>query len=145
MWCSGLANKKTVTIQAADKEQAVVLATTKTKKQNKPKVSVNKSILKKEFPRMSKAVANQVLIKFSLLLMFVSIFMVCLFVYISSYVCYCRRNKVLASWMKYTWLFFIDLHKISVYFHFVCCLICTFHCAFMVVNLISTNLLSEII
>ncbi|KAF2619243.1 hypothetical protein F2Q68_00042156 [Brassica cretica] len=31
-----------------------------TKKQNKPKVSVNKSILKKEFPRMSKAVANQV-------------------------------------------------------------------------------------
>ncbi|ESQ50342.1 hypothetical protein EUTSA_v10002093mg [Eutrema salsugineum] len=57
---SGLANKKTVTIQPADKEQAVVLATTKTKKQNKPKVSVNKSILKKEFPRMSKAVANQV-------------------------------------------------------------------------------------
>ncbi|KAL0747504.1 hypothetical protein Bca101_029506 [Brassica carinata] len=57
---SGLANKKTVTIQPADKEQGVVLATTKTKKQNKPKVSVNKSILKKEFPRMSKAVANQV-------------------------------------------------------------------------------------
>jgi len=57
---SGLANKKTVTIQAADKDQAVVLATTKTKKQNKPKLSVNKSILKKEFPRMSKAVANQV-------------------------------------------------------------------------------------
>lgn len=57
---SGLANKKTVTIQAADKEQAVVLATTKTKKQNKPKVSVNKSILKKEFPRMSKVVVNQV-------------------------------------------------------------------------------------
>ncbi|CAN6979933.1 unnamed protein product [Brassica rapa subsp. trilocularis] len=57
---SGLANKKTVTIQAADKEQGVVLATTKTKKQNKPKVSVNKSVLKKEFPRMSKAVANQV-------------------------------------------------------------------------------------
>ncbi|CAN6900719.1 unnamed protein product [Brassica oleracea var. botrytis] len=59
-WLSGLANKKTVTIQPADKEQGVVLATTKTKKQNKPKVSVNKSILKKEFPRMSKAVANQV-------------------------------------------------------------------------------------
>ncbi|KAL1208336.1 Large ribosomal subunit protein eL28z [Cardamine amara subsp. amara] len=57
---SGLANKKTVTIQAADKEQAVVFATTKTKKQNKPKVSVNKSVLKKEFPRMSKAVVNQV-------------------------------------------------------------------------------------
>ena len=59
-WLSGLANKKTVTIQAADKEQGVVLATTKTKKQNKPKVSVNKSVLKKEFSRMSKAVANQV-------------------------------------------------------------------------------------
>ena len=59
---SGLANKKTVTIQPADKEQGVVLATTKTKKQNKPKVSVNKSILKKEFPRMSKAVANQVIL-----------------------------------------------------------------------------------
>ena len=59
---SGLANKKTVTIQPADKDQGVVLATTKTKKQNKPKVSVNKSILKKEFPRMSKAVANQVIL-----------------------------------------------------------------------------------
>lgn len=56
----GLANKKTVTIQPADKEQAVVLATTKTKKQNQPKLSVNKSVLKKEFSRMSKAVANQV-------------------------------------------------------------------------------------
>ncbi|CAH8381662.1 unnamed protein product [Eruca vesicaria subsp. sativa] len=41
---SGFANKKTVTIQPADKEQGVVLATTKTK----PKISVNKSILKKE-------------------------------------------------------------------------------------------------
>uniref|UniRef100_A0A1J3DCH1 60S ribosomal protein L28-1 n=4 Tax=Noccaea caerulescens TaxID=107243 RepID=A0A1J3DCH1_NOCCA len=56
---SGLANKKTVTIQPADKE-GVVLATTKTKKQNKPKLSVNKSVLKKDFHRMSKAVANQV-------------------------------------------------------------------------------------
>lgn len=56
---AGLANKKTVTIQPADKE-GVVLATTKTKKQNKPKLSVNKSVLKKDFHRMSKAVANQV-------------------------------------------------------------------------------------
>lgn len=56
----GLANKKTVTIQAADKDQGVVLGTTKTKKQSKPKLSVNKSVLKKEFSRMSKAVANQV-------------------------------------------------------------------------------------
>ncbi|KAF2533044.1 hypothetical protein F2Q70_00033273 [Brassica cretica] len=45
---------------AADKEQGVVLGTTKSKKQNKPKLSVNKSVLKKEFPRMAKAVANQV-------------------------------------------------------------------------------------
>ncbi|XP_010438303.1 PREDICTED: 60S ribosomal protein L28-2 [Camelina sativa] len=57
---SGLANKKTVTIQAADKDQGVVLGTTKTKRQNKPKLSVNKSVLKKEFPRMTKAVVNQV-------------------------------------------------------------------------------------
>ncbi|CAA7027513.1 unnamed protein product [Microthlaspi erraticum] len=57
---SGLANKKTVTIQPADKDQGVVLGTTKTKKQNKPKLSVNKSVLKKEFTSMSKAVVNQV-------------------------------------------------------------------------------------
>ncbi|CAN8271086.1 unnamed protein product [Cochlearia groenlandica] len=57
---SGLANKKTVSIQAGEKEQGVVLTTTKTKKQNKPKLSVNKSVLKKDFNRTSKAVANQV-------------------------------------------------------------------------------------
>ncbi|XP_010526413.1 PREDICTED: 60S ribosomal protein L28-1 [Tarenaya hassleriana] len=57
---SGLANKKSVSIQPADKEQAIVLGTTKTKKQSKPSASVNKSVLKKEFPRMAKAVANQV-------------------------------------------------------------------------------------
>ncbi|KAG2249567.1 hypothetical protein Bca52824_089195 [Brassica carinata] len=51
---SGLANKKTVTIQPADKDQGVVLGTTKTKKQNKPKLSVNKSVLKKEFPGWPK-------------------------------------------------------------------------------------------
>lgn len=62
---AGLSNKKTVTIQAADKDQGVVLGTTKTKRQNKPKLSVNKSVLKKEFPRMTKAVANQVLLIFS--------------------------------------------------------------------------------
>ncbi|VVB15291.1 unnamed protein product [Arabis nemorensis] len=56
-----LANKKAVTIQQDDMEQVVVLVTTKTKKQSKPKdVSVNKSILEKEFPSMSKAVAKQV-------------------------------------------------------------------------------------
>ncbi|CAM8954294.1 unnamed protein product [Rhodiola kirilowii] len=56
---SGLANKKTVTIQPG-KENAVVISTTKTKKQNKPALLPNKSVLKKEFSRMVKAVSNQV-------------------------------------------------------------------------------------
>ncbi|OAY36544.1 60S ribosomal protein L28-2 [Manihot esculenta] len=56
---SGLANKKTVTIQPG-KDQSVVLATTKTKKQNKPAALLHKSIMKKEFRRMAKAVENQV-------------------------------------------------------------------------------------
>ncbi|XP_010541018.1 PREDICTED: 60S ribosomal protein L28-1 [Tarenaya hassleriana] len=60
LFLKSLANKKTVSIQAADKEQAVVLGTTKTKKQSKPCASVNKSVLKKEFPRMAKTVVNQV-------------------------------------------------------------------------------------
>ncbi|CAM8899133.1 unnamed protein product [Rhodiola kirilowii] len=57
---SGLANKKTVTIQGLVKDNAVVLATNKTKKQNKPKLLLNRSVLKKEFSRMAKTVANQV-------------------------------------------------------------------------------------
>ncbi|KAL4367723.1 hypothetical protein GQ457_05G035190 [Hibiscus cannabinus] len=57
---SGLANKKTVTIQPGGKEQSVLLATTKTKKQNKPSSLLHKSVMKKEFPRMVKAVKNQV-------------------------------------------------------------------------------------
>ncbi|KAL3618258.1 60S ribosomal protein L28A [Castilleja foliolosa] len=56
---SGLANKKTVTIQPG-KDQTVLVATTKTKKQNKPASSLNKSIMKKEFHRMAKTVTNQV-------------------------------------------------------------------------------------
>ncbi|XP_031257828.1 60S ribosomal protein L28-2-like [Pistacia vera] len=56
---SGLANTKTVTIQPG-KDQFVLLATTKTKKQNKPASLLHKSLLKKEFRRMAKAVANQV-------------------------------------------------------------------------------------
>ncbi|CAA2995656.1 60S ribosomal L28-1-like [Olea europaea subsp. europaea] len=56
---SGLANKKTVTIQPG-KDQSVLLATTKTKKQNKPASLLNKSVMKKEFSRMAKAVSNQV-------------------------------------------------------------------------------------
>lgn len=58
----GLANKKTVTIQPG-KDQSVVLATTKTKKQNKPAALLQKSILKKEFRRMAKAVVNHVIYK----------------------------------------------------------------------------------
>ncbi|MBA0748429.1 hypothetical protein Gogos_005248 [Gossypium gossypioides] len=55
-----LANKKTVTIQPAGKDQSVLLATTKSKKQNKPSSLLHKSVMKKEFPRMAKAVKNQV-------------------------------------------------------------------------------------
>ncbi|KAF3577026.1 hypothetical protein DY000_02034702 [Brassica cretica] len=50
--------KTVTTIQVADKEKGVVLETTKTKKQSKLKLYVNKSVLK-EFPMMAKAVANQ--------------------------------------------------------------------------------------
>ncbi|KAE8728254.1 60S ribosomal protein L28-1 [Hibiscus syriacus] len=57
---SGLANKKTITIQPGDRDQSVLLATTKTKKQNKPSALLHKSVMKKEFPRMVKAVKDQV-------------------------------------------------------------------------------------
>ena len=58
----GLANKKTVTIQpAAGKDSAVVLSTTKTKKQNTPAKLSHKSVMRKEFRKMAKAVKNQVL------------------------------------------------------------------------------------
>ncbi|XP_044480060.1 60S ribosomal protein L28-1-like [Mangifera indica] len=57
---SGLANRKTVSIQPGDKDLSVVLATTKTKKQNKPARLLQKSVMRKEFPRMAKAVVNQV-------------------------------------------------------------------------------------
>ncbi|KAM3712931.1 hypothetical protein ACB098_01G218800 [Castanea mollissima] len=57
---SGLANRKTVTIQPGGKDLSVVLGTTKTKKQNKPAALLHKSVMRKEFPRMAKAVTNQV-------------------------------------------------------------------------------------
>ncbi|KAL5227566.1 hypothetical protein ABZP36_015831 [Zizania latifolia] len=58
---SGLANKKTVTVQpASGKEATVVLSTTKTKKQNKPASLYHKSVMCKEFRKMAKAVKNQV-------------------------------------------------------------------------------------
>ncbi|KAF8388857.1 hypothetical protein HHK36_025537 [Tetracentron sinense] len=57
---SGLANKKTVSIQPGGKDSSVVLATTKTKHQNKPANMLHKSVMKKDFRRMAKAVVNQV-------------------------------------------------------------------------------------
>ncbi|KAM0834326.1 hypothetical protein ACQ4PT_063676 [Festuca glaucescens] len=60
---SGLANKKTVTVQpAADKEMTVVLSTTKTKKQNNPAAFSHKTVMRKEFRKMAKAVKNPIAI-----------------------------------------------------------------------------------
>lgn len=53
-----------MTIQPGGKDSSVLLATTKTKRQNKPAALFHKSLLKKEFPRMAKAVTNQVLFDF---------------------------------------------------------------------------------
>ncbi|KAM1052383.1 hypothetical protein ACFX2B_033417 [Malus domestica] len=57
---SGLANKKTVTIQGVGKDQSVLLSTSKSNKQNKPAALLHKSMMKQEFRRMAKAVGNQV-------------------------------------------------------------------------------------
>ncbi|KAK1314930.1 60S ribosomal protein L28-2 [Acorus calamus] len=57
---SGLANKKTVAILPGGKDLSVTLATTKTKKQNKPVSLFHRSVMKKDFRRMAKAVINQV-------------------------------------------------------------------------------------
>ena len=56
---SGLANPKTVSIQPGGKD-SIVLATTKTRKQNKPASLLHKSVMKKDFRRTVKAVENQV-------------------------------------------------------------------------------------
>ncbi|KAL0552882.1 hypothetical protein IC582_012014 [Cucumis melo] len=64
---SGLANLKTVTIQPGGKDLSVLLATSKTKKQNKPANSLHKSVMRKEFPRMAKAVTNQFYLKLGLI------------------------------------------------------------------------------
>ncbi|KAH0469913.1 hypothetical protein IEQ34_001471 [Dendrobium chrysotoxum] len=56
----GLANKKTISIQPGGKDLSVVLATSKTKQQNKPASVSHRSLLKKEFNKMAKAVTNQV-------------------------------------------------------------------------------------
>ncbi|KAL2653316.1 hypothetical protein R1flu_021444 [Riccia fluitans] len=57
---SGIANKKTVSIQPTGDGLAVTLATTKTKKGNKPAESVNRSVLRRDVRKMAKAVVNQV-------------------------------------------------------------------------------------
>ncbi|XP_006853948.2 60S ribosomal protein L28-1 [Amborella trichopoda] len=57
---SGLANKKTVSITPGGKDLSVALSTTKTRKQSKPSDLQNRSLLKKEFRRMAKAVVSQV-------------------------------------------------------------------------------------
>ncbi|MQM00846.1 hypothetical protein Taro_033589, partial [Colocasia esculenta] len=57
---SGLANKKTISIQPGGKDLSVVLATTKTKKHSKPAKLFHRSVMKKEFRKMAKAVVNQV-------------------------------------------------------------------------------------
>lgn len=50
-----------MTIQPGGKDQSVLLATTKTRKQGKPASLLHKTVMKKEFCRMAKAVSNQVL------------------------------------------------------------------------------------
>lgn len=49
-----------MSIQPGGKDISVVLATSKTKKQNKPGSLYNRSVMKKEFRKMAKAVKNQV-------------------------------------------------------------------------------------
>lgn len=61
----GIANPKTVAVQPAGKD-SVVLTTTKTRKQNKPASLQHKSVMKKDFRRMVKAVENQVKFHFFL-------------------------------------------------------------------------------
>ncbi|KAF5195218.1 60S ribosomal protein L28 protein [Thalictrum thalictroides] len=57
---SGLADKRTVSVQPAGKDLSVVLSTTKSKKQNQPGKMVHKSVMNKDFRRIAKAVSNQV-------------------------------------------------------------------------------------
>ncbi|RZC43852.1 hypothetical protein C5167_036800 [Papaver somniferum] len=55
---SGLANAKTVSVQDG-KDSGIVLATTKTNRQKNPSTLVHKTVMKKEFSRMAKVVANR--------------------------------------------------------------------------------------
>ena len=56
---TGLANKKTVSVTPGS-DLTVYLATTKTKKSNKPKDSINRCLLKRDVRRMAIVVENQV-------------------------------------------------------------------------------------
>ncbi|KAL3621932.1 hypothetical protein CASFOL_034128 [Castilleja foliolosa] len=57
---SAICNPSTIQVVSKQgKDQSVLLATTKTKKQNKPASLLNKSLMKKEFHRMAKVVSNQ--------------------------------------------------------------------------------------
>ncbi|XP_044346330.1 60S ribosomal protein L28-1-like [Triticum aestivum] len=57
---SSLANIKTVVVQpSAGEDKAVVLSTTKTKKQNTPAKLQHKTLMRKEFRKMAKSVKNQ--------------------------------------------------------------------------------------
>eukprot|EP00897_Mesotaenium_endlicherianum_P005531 jgi/Mesen1/5005/ME000025S04406 len=56
---SGLANRKTVGIEAAA-DEGIVLSTYKTKKGQNPSQLIHRSSMKKDFRRMAKAVINQV-------------------------------------------------------------------------------------
>ncbi|XP_039005843.1 60S ribosomal protein L28-2-like [Hibiscus syriacus] len=57
---SGIDGILTLPFKAGAKDQYVLLATTKTKKQNKPSSLLHKSVMKKDFSSMVKAVKNQV-------------------------------------------------------------------------------------
>jgi hypothetical protein len=85
-----LANKKTVAVQpAGEKDLAVVLSTTKTKKQNTPAKLGHKSVMRKDFRKMAKAVRNQVLAtENNISLKFKAAVMLCMVMQSSS--CYAR-------------------------------------------------------
>lgn len=60
----GLANKKSVSILPAGEGLNVTLGTAKTKKGHLLGQSVNRSLLKRDFRKMAKAVVNQVVAVF---------------------------------------------------------------------------------
>lgn len=110
----GLANKKTVTIQPAD-NQSVLLATTKTKKQNKPSALLHKSVMKKEFRRMAKAVQNQVVISF-LNSLYVALVMLILHVVVYDMIILVLIPESLVLLLSQMWLILLILSWLMVYY-----------------------------